>query len=383
MEQTPEQHNPYSSHYDEDEIDLMELVKKIWKGRRFIILSTVLFAAIGLFVALGSAEEYTSQVKMVPEGQAESGIQLGGLARQFGIGMGAGSGGEGILPNLYPDVTNSLPLMQLLMDYEVQIERLDTTATLFTYLTELNPPSSVSVVKKYSIGLPFTLLGWTSGLFSEDTPEPPHTLLDDPAATRQIMRMSDEQWKVVNTLRGRISTSYNERGGTINISVEMPDPEVAADVAQQVVLFLTDYITTYRTDKARDNLEFIEGRHEDAKQRFETAQRRLAEFTDRHRGTMTAVAEIESQRLQSDYNMAFNIYNSMAERLEQSRISLQEETPVVKVIEPAAVPHQRSSPKRGLIMIVFVMLGGMAGIGYVFGVEFYENVKESFKEEPE
>lgn len=367
---------------DDDEIDLIELAKTIWDGRKAIFWSVGILVAIGLFVALGTPSQYTSEVKMVPEARGESMGRLGGLARQFGMG-GVSEGSEGIPPNLYPDITNSLPLMQQLMAHQVTVERLDTTVTLQTYLIELNPANPVSVAKRYTIGLPRTLLSTVIGWFRTEEEQEPETgqqvLLQDPVPIVEIIRLNRQQWEMVRALRGRINSSYDDRSGTINVRVEMADPEVAAEVAHQVVLFLTEYITAYRTEKAQQNLAFIEGRHIEARQRFQRAQRELAEFTDRHRDTRTAIAEIEAQRLQSEYNMAFSIYNSMAERLEEARITLQEETPVVNVIEPAAVPDRRSSPQRALIMIVSVMLGGIIGVGIVFGKKMVNSAREQWK----
>ena len=51
----------------EIEIDLLELARKLWDNRRFIVKVTAIFAAIGLFVAIFSAKEYTSSVTMVPQ----------------------------------------------------------------------------------------------------------------------------------------------------------------------------------------------------------------------------------------------------------------------------------------------------------------------------
>lgn len=380
---------------DDDEIDLVDLLKKIWQGRRYILYSLSTFALLGLFIALGTPSQYTSQVKLMPEVQGErSGGQLGGLAAQFGISAGVDRGMQGVPPNLYPEVTNALPLMQHLMNYEVYVQRHDTTVTMYTYVRELNPTNPVSLAEKYTIRLPFTMLGWATGLFVSEEEEPPgeqagqplpgltqeDILLDDPAPVLQTIRMTSEQWEVVETLRDRISTSFDQESGMINVSVDMHDPEVAPEVAHQVVEYLKEYINSYQTQKMRENVAFIEERKEEAEERYERAQRRLAEFTDRHRSTMSQVDEIELQRLQNEYDRAFNLYNSISERLEQARIDLQEEVPVVNVLEPGAVPDRRSSPRRGLIMVVSVMLGGMVGLGLVFGKHMLSSIREQWDE---
>lgn len=369
----------------DDEIDLVQLIKSVWVGRKTVMYSLIAFIALGLFIALGTAEEYSSEVKLMPEVEEQgTGGRLGGIAAQFGMGDIGGRTTQGISPDLFPDVATSLPFMQSLMDHQIEVDRLDSTVTMYSYLSDHNSPDAVSVAERYTIKLPFTILGWVRGIFEDDEDEQQSeqqiTLIEEPSPVERLIRMNRNQWEVVETLRNRINTQFNQENGTVTVNVEMRDPEVAAEVAERVSEYIREYINTYNTEKAREDLEFIEERYDEAEERFLEAQRELAKFTDRHRGTMSAVDEIERQRLQSEYDMAFNVYNSMAERLEEAKIQVQEDTRVVKTLEPAAVPYQRSSPRRGLIMVVSVMLGGMVGLGIVFGRHMYESIKERWDE---
>lgn len=366
--------------HDDDEIDLIDLIKTIWEGRRIIIISVVTFIFLGLFIALGSSEEFTSEVKMMPESREGGGMggSLGGLAAQFGFGgMSGGAQSEGIPVNLYPNITQSLPLMQKLMKEDINIPNQNTTATLETYLTEMQSPSAVSLAGKYTIGLPFTILGWVRGGSDEEIAQQEISLGDE-SEISQIVRMSNDQWKVVEALKNRITASMDDQSGIVTVSVNMPEAEVAAEVASKVVDFLREYITTYNTDKARRDLEFIENRYTESRNRFEESQEELARYRDENRGQLTELARVQVQRLQSEYDLAFNVYNAMAERREEARIKLQEDTPVVKVLEPAAVPNNRSSPKRALVMVISVMLGGMLGVGIIFGRKMIQSVKEEW-----
>ena len=369
----------------DDEIDLVQLIKAVWEGRMTIIWSVVAFIALGLFIALGTAEEYTSEVKLMPEIEEQgSGSRLGGIAAQFGMGDVGRSATQGISPNLFPDVATSLPLMQSLMDHQVHVDRLDSSVTMYSYLKEHNDPDAVSYAQRYTVGLPFTMLGWVRGLFDDDEEEaeggdmPP--VVGEPSPVERIIRMNRYQWQVISSLRDRIDTSFDQEQGTVSISVDMRDPEVAAEVAEQVTQYIKEYVNAYNTEKARENLEFIQERYDEAQQEFEEAQEELARFRDENRGQLTARAQTREQRLQSEYDVKFNVYNSMAERREEAKIEVQENTRVVKALEPAAVPHQRSSPRRGLIMVVSVMLGGMIGLGLIFGRHMVNTIKERWEE---
>lgn len=376
---------------DDDEIDLMEIAAKIWKGRRLIIITTGIFILLGLFVALGSAEEYESQVRLMPETrQPTMSGGLGGLARQFGISGGSQQQGEGIPPALYPEITRSTVLMQQLLQYDVDLPEGDGQVTLFDYFTEHRSPSAVSIAQRYTIGLPFTILGGVRSLFSSDEEAAaggPSDIDYEIAGDRKIeriLRLNRQEWEVIEALRDRISTGLDQENGMVSVSVKLPDPDMAADVADQVVQFLIGYITENRTEKARQDAEFIEQRYEESLERFEEAQEALARFRDQNRGDLTALARTREQRLQSEYDLTFNLYNTMAERREEARIKLQEDTPVVNVIEPAAVPDRRSEPRRGMLMVIYTLLGGILGTGLIFLQSLwvsFQDKKEMYFEE--
>jgi uncharacterized protein involved in exopolysaccharide biosynthesis len=171
----------------------------------------------------------------------------------------------------------------------------------------------------------------------------------------------------------------NKENGIVSILVRMPDAVMAADVADQVVQYLTEYIMDYRTEKARSDVEFINDRYIEIRNRFEEAQVTLAEFTDRQRSTTRATDDIKIQRLQSEFNLTFSLYNNMAERLEQARIKLQEDTPIVMILESASVPDRRSKPNRPLTLIIFTFLGALISVSYIFSKPLLNQLKAEFK----
>jgi uncharacterized protein involved in exopolysaccharide biosynthesis len=353
------QNSPYNAP-EEDEIDLVELALTIWKGRRTIIISTIIIVLVGLFVALFSAEEYTTTVKLMPEiGQKDGSMgRLGNLASQFGFGGASGSSdGSSIPPEYFPEIMKSLPFMQSLLNYQVYIPDADEKMDLFYYFSEYRSGSVVAAVKKYTIGLPFTILGMLRG-----EQEPEIYNMDDGNGKREILSFSKEEWQIIEQFRNQISVQMGEETGIVTVTVTMPEGYLAADVAEHVTTSLTQYIKEYRTEKTREDVLFIESRKAEAINRFEKAQEKLARFRDQSHGQLTQMAQTREQRLQSEYELTFSVYNSLANRLEEARINLQEETPVVKIIEPAAIPKERSAPNKPLIMLVSVFLGVITGL---------------------
>jgi protein involved in polysaccharide export with SLBB domain len=69
----------------DDEIDLIEVAKTIWAGRKLILKVTAVFLVIGLVIAFGSKVEYEASCKLMPETQEGMKSNLGGLGSIAGL----------------------------------------------------------------------------------------------------------------------------------------------------------------------------------------------------------------------------------------------------------------------------------------------------------
>jgi uncharacterized protein involved in exopolysaccharide biosynthesis len=102
-----------------------------------------------------------------------------------------------------------------------------------------------------------------------------------------------------------------------------------------------------------------------AKTRYERSQAALAQFDDRNRSLDKATAQIPRDRLQREYEVAFNIFQQLSLEVEQARIKKSQDTPVFSVIQEASVPHRRSSPLRGAIILLSAMLGALGAGAWI------------------
>ena len=75
--------------------------------------------------------------------------------------------------------------------------------------------------------------------------------------------------------------------------------------------------------------------------------------------------------------LTFNVYNTLAQKLEQDKLRVQEQTPVYTIIQPATVPLKAASPKKPLILIGFVFLAIFGGIGYLFIKDLFNPKEET------
>jgi uncharacterized protein involved in exopolysaccharide biosynthesis len=346
---------------DEQEIDLVELAKHIWDNRLTIYKFVAVGVVLGLAVALLSPKEYQSGATLMPEmPSSQSGAssllqQYGGL---LGMSGSADLGAEGMIPPmLYPQIVQSLPFQLELLNQEIRFDEFDTTTTVYNFFKEVNTPSVFSYLKIYTIGLPGKIIG----LFKEETPE---MALPRGFEADSIISVTKEQMEIIENMRSRVNVSLSEESGVINLTAKMPDPNAAAQVAKTSIELIKEYVTLYRTRKAQEDLQFSQEQLESAEERFREAQDRLAEFRDANINLSTARAQTQQQRLQSEYDLTFNVYNSMAQQVEQAKLNLQEQTPVVSVLRPVQVPVDDMT-SGFQVLIIFIALSGVLSIGWI------------------
>lgn len=341
------------------EIDLIEVVRTIWAGRKLILKVTAIFLVIGLIIAFGSKVEYEASCKLMPESQEGMKSNLGGLGSLAGLaGINLDMGGSGVLrPELYPQIAQSVPFILKVWEEPLKFEKQDTTINSYIYFKEFDKPSFIGVIFKYTIGLPFQIKAWLSSDNSQQS--------QVKTGHQQFIRLNKKDTKLLEMYKERISVKVDSKTGIMTLTTEMPDPVAAAQLAQICTDLLTKYVIDYKISKAQLNYNFVEERFKEAKMDFEKAQEKVALFDDRNRNVVTALAQAESQKLQYEYNVAFEVYKGLATQLEQAKITVKEETPVFTVLEPVKVPVNKSKPKRALQLVVFCFFGGVVGISTI------------------
>lgn len=360
-----------------DEIDLLELFYTLWDNRITITKITGSFVIFGLFLILISPREYEASATLMSETESSQSMS-GQLIQQYGglLGLSGGDFGQQgtISPKIYPEIITSIPYQVELMNVPLRFDRYDTTVTAYEFFSDIYPPSFFDYLKKYTIGLPRQVVS----LFTtkEDKDE---LLLITEVDRDSVLSMTKAQMRIVNKLRERITIDLSNSVGLITLIVEMPDSQAAAEMGQLGINLLKEYIREYRTQKAIEDLRFVEKQTEQARKRFEEAQNRLAEFRDNNLNLVTAKAQVREQQLQSQYDLAFNLYNSLSQQLEEDKIRVQKDTPVFSVLQPISVPLAKSKPNSFLILIITGFLGLVVGLVFVTMRHWWVKNRSSFK----
>ena len=349
----------------EDEIDLVEIIQKIWRNRRFILKVTAIFAVLGFIVAISTPNVYTASCTLVPQtGQKSTGSSLGGLAAMAGINLGNLNTGEVLSPSVYPKIMTNINFQKELIYSKYHCKELSDPITLYDYYTEKENKkfSLFRTLKKYTIGLPGII-------YSAIKSEHKDNILFD---NLLFQSFTSEERNVVKIVNSNISISVNNKDGYVSIYSSMPEPLLAAELAQKGQELLQKYITEFKIEKVKSNLRFVESSYEESKKFFESKQAELARFRDSNKSLTTAIAKTQEEKLTSEYNLLLNIYSELAKQKEQAKIAVTETTPIFTIIEPVIVPTEKSKPSRLMILLVYSFIGIIIGMGVVILVGYFE-----------
>ena len=368
MEQYQNQNN---MPVEEQEIDLVELIQKMWINRWLIIKVASVFVVLGVFVALFSAKVYTASCDIVPDTGKSGNSKMSSLAALAGVNMSSGEDVMALSPLVYENIMNGTTFRKELMQTKINFEEIDEPVSFFDYYTseEYNKPSVFSYIKKYTIGLPFVILNAIRG----EQPEPDYSGVGKSEGPT-VETLSKKEFNAMNILGQSVSITLQEKKGFVTITSNMPEAVASAQLAQATVVLLQKYITEFKIAKVQSNLDFIQSRYDEAKKNFEDIQVRRAAFRDANTNTNKYSARVEAEKLDAEYTLAMNLYSELATQLEQAKIEVKKDTPVLTVVRPVTIPYERSKPARVKIVLAFTFLGVVAGAGLVLGLPMLANI---------
>lgn len=353
---------------EEQEIDLTELLAKLWKCRKTIIKWCIGGAIAGLIVGFSIPKTYTASVMLAPELEQKAGSGISSIASMMGVSLDNSI--DAINFQMFPDIVASTPFIFELFDLQVRTKDGKVDTTLLDYMLNHQKSSWWSHV----VSFPFKCIGWTMSLFSKDEDR------DAGEGTLDMYNLPKKERGVIKYFAENIAVNIDKKTGKTTISLGMQDPLVAATVMDAVTENLKDYMEEYRTSKVRQDVENLSVICEERKADYYRAQQAYAKFADENKSVVLQSVEAERTRLQQEMNLAFQVYSQVATQLEASRIKEQQAKPVFAIVQPVTIPLKQSAPSKSKILVVFVFLAGCCAAGWeLWGKEFVYKMKNSLK----
>lgn len=348
----------------EDEVSLLDILLVLARHKTLIVRTVLLFTFLGVTYSLLAPKKFTSAAKVVRETGGEGPNLPGGLGGLAGgLAGGAISGllggsSSGLGPEAYPEILQGRAVRLKVVRDTFRFPDAEHPMTLVEYVDR--PPGIVDVVLKYSLQLPWTIKEEVGKLLAgTSTPE------GTTAASAPTIP-SEEEDAALKTAADMISVSVNEESGLMTLKVSAGGPRLAAALVESFLEHFKSRVREIRTEKVREKLGFVEQRLQEVKKELEIREERLAQFLERNQNPTTAMLRFRRDRLQRQVDFKQQLYTQLQSQRTKTRLELQQQQPVLTVVEEGTPPLSRSWPKRTLITVFSFLLGGFVGTGIAF-----------------
>lgn len=346
--------------------DIMGYVAKLLKEWKLIFRWGCIGVFVGLVFALSAVKTYQVDTVLAPEIPQKSSGSLSSLASLAGVNLGGMQTTDAVYPDLYPKIISSIPFKvdMLSMPVDVQVKGEIFSTDLYTYLTEYTHAPWY----RWVLSAPMRGISWVIGIFKAKDAEEGNSFINPE-------QLTEEQASVIKSLGESIILSVDKKTFLISLSVKLQDPYVAKQVCDQVIENLTAYVTQYRTEKARHDVEYYQALNDEAREDYYAVQKKYAAYSDANQGITRNSYLIERERLQNETSLAFQLYNQTSQQLQAAKAKVQLETPVCVVVQPTTVPL-KGDPSRAKVLVIWTFL---FGIGVCAWVLFGEDAKDLYR----
>ena len=221
---------------------------------------------------------------------------------------------------------------------------------------------------------PFKALGWCIDLVTPGDEDQEESV----GGTLNPNNLPKKERGVVKFFAENIMVNVDKKSYKTQMSLELQDPVVVATVMEAITENLKNYMSDYRTSKARQDVENLQVIADLRKADYYKAQHAYANYIDSNKNVSLQSAQVERERLQQEMNLAYQVYSQVATNLEGARVQAEQAKPVFVIINPVTVPLQRTAPSKSKMLVIFTFLAGCIAAAWVlFGDEYWKKLKDN------
>jgi hypothetical protein len=351
----------------DEEFDLINLLKKVYSGKKFIIKITILAALFGIVYALFQPNEFTASTTFIPQLSSDvktGGSSISGLASLAGIDLGGVESSSELPPSLYPQVVESIPFKLELLASNIIVN--NEELTLREYIKKNLPFNLFGTIQNYIIGLPSLIFN-----LNKNTEEKTNKSL--------IYSVSKEDSMFFKSLTKALSLSINDKVGFITMSYTDKNKSISAQVTQVAQSLLQEKIIEYKVQSSKELLDFTISQYNENKTAFEKLQDERAVFVDKNMNISSSLYQNKLSRIESELSILQTVVEQLASQVEQAKLQVNKDTPVFTTIKPVTIPYEKSAPTRSFIVMSFLFISFVLSSVYVVFEDSIKNIIKSLK----
>lgn len=296
---------------------IVSIIKILWVSRKFIATLTLSITILSIIISLILPEYFKSTAIILPDMDKTKLGMFGGmsdLAAMAGINIGS----EGAIIKLYPTIIQSESVLRNVVYKKYFSNRKADSINLIQYweIEEKNPQREFEIVLKL--------------------------------------------------LRENLDVSMEIKTLAITLNIETKEPQLSADILNNIINTLDSYIRTKRNTNASEQRKWIEARLSEVKADLKNSENALKEFREKNRVVASSPQLLlEQERLTREIQINSTIYIELKKQYELARIEEIRTTPIINVLDYARPAAKKSSPKRSIIVIfsfIFSLIGSSSYI---------------------
>ena len=294
---------------------LHELLAPVWAERKRILLWSLIAGIVTLLVNFFILNlTYKATTSLLPEtekGKLGMLTQFSGLAQLAGVNV---PGSE--VARLYPMIVTSETVLRPVIERTYQTQRY---------------PQPVNLIQFFEI--------------EENSAE-------------------ENMYKALKELRSNLTTSYDNKTSTVGVTLEMEEPQLAADVLNAIVGELDQFMRLKRINTAAEQAKWISSRLVDVERELRSAEEALKTFSERNRRISDSPElTLRQARLMREVTVKSTIAIELKKQFELAKIEEIKNITIVNVLDEARPPVKKERPKRATnaAMAFLLVLVGMGG----------------------
>lgn len=323
------------------QIDVLAIAKEMKKHKKQYLIALPVTFVLSCLLILCVPRYYTSTAKLAPEISSFSSNSLGDIASSFGFDLGgSAANGDAIFPELYPELIESNDFMVGMFDVKVKSKDGSINTTYYDYLA----------TKRQT---PWWTKAYNSVKQLFDTPDSTPVSKNGKVNPFQLTRRQDQ---IARLMSKNIKCDIDKKNYVISISVEDQDPLICATLADTVQAKLQDFITDYRTKKAKKDLEYYKKLSSDAKSKYERIRQQYGSYSDANQDVVLESYRLKANDMENEMQLLYNTYTSLQAQVQQAQAKLLMQTPAFTTLQSASVPLKPAGPKRMLFVLGMTFL---------------------------
>lgn len=303
----------------ESSMDWMNLISIVWQQRKFIAIVTSIVTVLAAIIAFFILTEYfRSTAVILPDADKSKLSSLGGGISDLAALAGVNIGGEGSIAKLYPTILKSESVLR---------------NVIYTKYKTKTFSDSVDLIQFWDI--------------KERSPEREYEV-------------------ALKKLREALEIAIDIKLNVVSLSIETEEPQLSADILNTIIQNLDKFIRTKRNSNASEQRKWIELRLSEVKFDLSKAENALKDFREKNRAVSgSPQLMLDQERLLREVQINSTMYIELKKQLELVKIEEIRTTPIINVMDYARPAAKKEKPKRGIILLVSMIIGLLGTCGYI------------------